>query len=113
MEVQYRRREFYFTSTDESRLKIALDEIPAGTYKLYLDITDQDRGCIFSLWQGQSRICSWINTYKRGKEKRVSMLHTGDISVGESNRSLTIQFKTTPGTNTFLLSRFIFVKKKN
>ena len=104
---------FTFTATDESRLKIGLDEIPAGRYKLYLDITDTYKGCSFSLWQGQLQISEWINTRKQDKEERTPMLHIGEFYIGEFNHSLTIRFKTNADANTLLLSRLIFVKEEN
>ncbi len=104
---------FTFTATNESRLKISLDEIPTGSYKLYVDITNTDKGCSFSLWQGHVQISDWINTRKQGKEERLPILHTGEINIGEFNRSLTLEFKTNSEANTFLMSRLIFVRERN
>ena len=104
---------FTFSATDESRLKISLDEIPDGRYMLYADITNNEKGCTFSLWQGQTQVSEWIATGKPGKEERVPMKYTGEITIGEFYRSLTIQFKTSPAANNFLLSRLIFVREKN
>ena len=104
---------FTFTATDESRLKINLDEIPDGRYKLYVDITGDAKGCEFSLWQGQSKISEWINTGKQGQEERMPMLYTGDIIIDEFNQSITVQFKTSATSNNFLLSRLIFVKERD
>ncbi len=104
---------FTLTATDESRLKISLDEIPTGRYKLYLDITNDEKGCSFSLWQGQAQISDWINTFKHGQDERIPMLPSGKINIGEFNHSITFHFNTSPGANTLLLSRLIFVKKRN
>jgi len=103
---------FTFSATDESRLKISLDEIPEGRYMLYTDITNNERGCTFSLWQGQTQVSEWIATGKQGKEERVPMQYAGEIIIGEFYRSLTIKFKTSPAANNFLLSRLILVREK-
>ncbi|MEP7233248.1 MAG: glycoside hydrolase family 172 protein [Ginsengibacter sp.] len=103
---------FTFTATNESRLKISLDEIPNGNYELYADVTNNDKGCIFSLWQGQMQISDWINTGKEGVEERVPMLHIGEINLEEFRKSLTLQFKTDSTNNNFLLNRLVFVRKK-
>jgi hypothetical protein len=103
---------FTFSATDESRLIISLDEIPDGTYRLYADITNNERGCSFSLWSGQSQVSEWIPTGKNGKEERVPMQYTGKITIGDFYKSLTIRFKTRGDANNFLLSRLIFVRQK-
>ena len=72
---------FTFSATDESRLKISLDEIPDGRYTLYADITNNEKGCAFSLWQGQTQVSEWIATGKQGKEERVPMQYTGEITI--------------------------------
>lgn len=102
---------FEFSATDESRLKISLDEIPDGKYLLYADVTNNEKGCAFSLWQGETQVSQWINTGKPGKEERVPMQYTGDITIREFYKSLTIHFKTIPSANNLLLSRLILVRK--
>lgn len=102
---------FSFSATDESRLKISLDEIPGGRYQLYADITNTETGCSFSVWEGQTAVSEWIATGRPGKEERQPMKYMGEITVDEFNRSLTLQFKTNPAANNLLLSRLIFVRK--
>jgi hypothetical protein len=103
---------FTFTATDESGLNISLDEIPDGKYKLFADFTNNKNGCAISFWQGQTQVSEWIATNKQGKEERLPMLNTGKIIISEFYKSLTIHFKTSPGENTFLLSRLIFVPER-
>jgi len=104
---------FTFSATDESRLKILLDEIPDGVYKLYADITNNEKGCSFSLWQGQTQVAGWQDTRGQGKAERLPLQYLGNIAIRDFYRSLTVQFKTTPTANEFLLSRLIFVWEKN
>jgi hypothetical protein len=102
---------FTFSATDESGLRISLNEIPDGRYKLYADITKNEKGCMFSFWQGQIQVSEWIATNKKGKEERIPMLYSGEIVTSEFYKSLTIHFKTTPAENSLLLSRLILVRE--
>ncbi|MEP7106774.1 MAG: DUF2961 domain-containing protein [Ferruginibacter sp.] len=103
---------FTFSATDESGLRISLDEIPPGSYLLYLDITNTEKSCTFSVWQGQTQVSEWMGTGKPGKEERVPMQYTGKIRIGEFYRSLTIKFKTSLAAHDFVLSRLILVREK-
>ena len=103
---------FSLSASDESRLRIALDEIPVGSYQLFADITRTGKGCSFSLWQGQTVLTDWIATAQQDKEERIPMLPMGTINIREFSRSLTIQFKTKGDQNNLLLSRIIFVRKQ-
>ena len=102
---------FDFSATDESRLKISLDEIPDGKYLLYADVTNNEKGCTFSLWQGETQVSEWINTGKQGKEERAPMQYAGDITIREFYKSLTIHFRTIPSANNLLLSRLILIHR--
>lgn len=103
---------FLFTATDESRIKVSLDELPDGRYTLFADITKDIAGCSFSLWQGQNQLTEWINT-QDSTANRVEMLSMGQITIREFYRSLTIRFRTTTRAQGLSLSRLIFVRRDN
>jgi len=98
---------YIFKVVDESKIRVFLDEIPPGKYKLYLDYKKIPEGCEVSLWQRQNQISEEINTYamEKTREKRQ---YVCEFEVSEISNTLTIRFKTEEERNKFSLNRLIF-----
>ncbi|MEJ7587396.1 MAG: glycoside hydrolase family 172 protein [Ferruginibacter sp.] len=101
---------FIFTARDQSAVRISLDEIPRGGYKIFGDFVKSPEGCAFSLWQGQNQLSDWIPGDSSLKE-RIPQLYLADIVLNDFRSSLTIKFKTTAEKKNFFLNRLIFVRK--
>jgi hypothetical protein len=101
---------YIFQVNDASRLKIALDEIPAGKYKVFADLVRLPEGCRFSLWQEQNQVSDWIATDHSTRE-RVRQYDLGVLEIRGDRPSVSIAFQTGPGQNSLLLNRFILVKQ--
>ncbi len=100
---------YIFKVIDESKIRVYIDEIPAGKYKLYVDYKELSEGCKISFWQRQNKVSKEINTYAKKKD-RVEKLYVCDFEVSEIKNTLTLQFKTAEAKNKFLLNRLIFEK---
>lgn len=100
---------YFFTGTNDSWIRISLDDIPHGTYKLFADVQKKPDGCEFSLWQRQSRISEWISTYESG-EIHAKGLYVCDIDVQDFKETMTIRFKIDGQRNNLLLHRFTLVR---
>lgn len=102
---------YIYTMNDESKLRISLADIPAGSYDVYLDFARFDEGCDFSLWQRQSQLSSWIST-SNPLTTRVEQLYVCGINIGDFKNTLTIRFKTDEKHRKLFLNRIILIKQK-
>jgi hypothetical protein len=102
---------FDITAAANSKLKIALDGVPAGDYKLFISYAKQPGGCNFSIWQRQTPISNWQSSASANKQK-VKELFVGNIHITELNNAATIEFKTTGDANKFLWTKLMLVKNK-
>ncbi len=50
-------------------------------------------GCDFSLWQRQKQVSDWLSSYN-ATEERTEELYVCDISIPETNKTITIRFRT-------------------
>lgn len=100
---------FLYTVTDESRLRISLKEIPHNSYELFLDVTEFEEGCEFSIWQRQSRISPWFNTVNESTA-RIKALYMCQIDIREFKDTVTIRFRTDGKHNRLFMNRLILVK---
>lgn len=101
---------FIYTVNNDSRLRVSLGDIPNGNYAIYLDLTKYGEGCSFSIWQRQTQISEWIDTYHSEKQ-RIKSLYSCNINIDEFKNSLTFRFKTSNILNKLFLSRLILIKK--
>ena len=102
---------FLFTVNDESVLRIPIENIPAGNYKIFVDFAKTPDGSSFSLWQRQTQISAWIPTASAGRE-RVEQLSLGEIQRTQSWQTISFRFKTEPAHTGFFLNRLVLVKIK-
>jgi hypothetical protein len=101
---------YLFTPGPDSWLRILLKEIPQGKYAMYFDIMKEPNGCEFSLWQRQKPLTNWLSAYST-KEERASGMYICDINLTESEKSLTIRFRTASHKEGLLLNRLTLIRK--
>jgi len=102
---------FKFTATEASMLRLSLDNIPAGKYKLYADYTKFGEGCSFSIWQRQEQIGAWVDSYTSGENQREAQHYIGEINVPEIDPGITFHFKTNEERKKLFLNRIILIKQ--
>ncbi len=100
---------YIFKVMEESKIRVSLDELPEGKYKLYFDYKESPEGCEASLWQRQNQISSLINTYAESKVRK-EKLFVCEVEVNDKKNTLTLRFKTRDDKNKFFLNRMIFEK---
>lgn len=101
---------YSFSVTDESGLKISLAEIPFGRYRLLMDWVQNNTGCSFSVWQGQTKLTEWISGYHAG-ENLMNAYYLADFENNGFKNAITIHFKTSGDRDNFILNRLIFVRR--
>jgi len=101
---------YYFTPGEDSWLRVSFKEIPEGRYSLCFDLIKDPAGCEFSIWQRQKQVSDWQSSYN-SREERVKDVYICDISIPETNRTLTIRFRTDKQKNRLLLNRIKLIRK--
>lgn len=101
---------YIFTAENGAHLRITLNELPYGEYKLYADVEKTPRGADLAVWQRQTQLSDEISMHD-DKATAVKQLYLCDISIGDFKNTLTILFKTQGDKDQLTLGRLIFVKK--
>lgn len=100
----------HYTVGKETILKFSLDDLPPGDYDLYLDYRQDPVGAAFSLWQRQTQLSDWKDTYAATANK-LSMQQLTRIRLSPMNHSLSFRFRTSEGRNQFILGRMVLIRK--
>ena len=64
-----------------------------GIYEVFFDIMKEPEGCEYSLWQRQKQVSDFVSTFNE-TEVRETDLYICDIKIPESEKTLTLRFKT-------------------
>lgn len=73
-------------------VRVLLDGLPEGKYKIYLDYCANPEGADFSIWQRQRMIMDWRSSYAPNRTW-VDKMYCGEIEVTSQNNTITFQFK--------------------
>ncbi|MES1220115.1 MAG: glycoside hydrolase family 172 protein [Bacteroidota bacterium] len=101
---------FYYTTTENSVLRMSLRDIPVGNYRVFLDYVKSPEAGMFSLWQRQTQLTDWING-NDNKINRIEMQEVTDLALTSLNNTLTFRFKTEGKQNQFILNRIFLIRK--
>jgi len=101
----------FYTVSNESLLKMYLQDVPSGTYTVYLDYRKSNDAVAFSLWQRQTQVSEWLDAYATSNEK-IKMFRAGVIDITEMNSTISFRFKTTEQRNKFTLAKIVLIKNK-
>ena len=73
-------------------VRVFLNELPEGKYKIYLDYCANPEGADFSIWQRQMMIMDWRSSY--AKERTwIDKMYCGEVDVTSQNNTLTFQLR--------------------
>jgi hypothetical protein len=101
----------FYTVSNETLLKLYLQDVPAGTYAVYLDYGKDNDAAEFSLWQRQTQVSDWMDAYAASNQK-IKMFKAGVIYITEMNNTISFRFKTVDQRNKFTLAKIVLVKNK-
>ncbi len=76
----------------EHTVRVALKDIPEGSYKLALSYHEKKNGAEFSIWQRQKRISSWKST-KSSEENKIQRTEIGTIQITNQTNSITVHIR--------------------
>ncbi|MGC9354726.1 MAG: DUF2961 domain-containing protein [Mariniphaga sp.] len=100
---------YNFSVTNDSAIRILLDEIPYGNYKVFLDVNTDEQSPEISLWQRQTMVGDWLSLYQTEFIREAEM-YVCNISIRDYWDTLTIRYRTKKDRNRFRLNRLLFVK---
>jgi hypothetical protein len=100
-----------FTPANESGIRVQMPEVPDGRYRVLLDYAKLPEGCSFSLWQRQTPLTDWMDTYA-GDTARVEQAFLSDVTLTPLNHTITFRFKTDAAKKQFFMNRIILVRKE-
>ncbi|MEO6000415.1 MAG: glycoside hydrolase family 172 protein [Chitinophagaceae bacterium] len=109
--VHRRGESFIFTTEHEAGLQVQLQDLPAGNYKLLLDYTKLPQGCTFSLWQRQTPLTGWIDSYSK-EISRFRWEYLSEFAITPLNHTITIRLKADNDKKQFYLNRIVLLKGK-
>jgi hypothetical protein len=99
---------YLFSPGADSWLRISLENIPPGKYKVFFDIMKEPSGCDFSVWQRQTQLSGWISAYQKTEERNTD-LYVCDLGNLDVANTITIRFRTNKLRNSLLLNRIMLI----
>ena len=73
-------------------VRVLLEDVPEGRYRIYFDYYAKPSGAEFSVWQRQGMLSDWRSS-KAETEKLVSRFYAGDIVLTPQTNSVSFQIR--------------------
>ena len=113
-QVEFRRDRLGVTAPSRGGagiVRIMLNDIPEGKYKVSLTYYMTPEGCGFSVWNRQKPLTEWQNTFAQ-EEKKMDRQELGIINITPQTNSLSIHVRKTDAGSKFLFDN-IYLEKIN
>ncbi|MDD4631787.1 MAG: DUF2961 domain-containing protein [Proteiniphilum sp.] len=91
------------TSFGKGAVRVMLDDVPEGRYRVLLNYHESPKGADFQIWQRQKQLSDWIPT-KAGKDGYRENVHVGDIQLTPQTNSITVHVRDNGKANLFELT---------
>lgn len=101
---------YFCTVAENAGLRIPLEGVPAGDYRLYLDYIKDPAGCSFSVWQRQTQVSDWFDTRHPAREREGNR-ELCVIRIDPLVKTITFRFKTGEGSDQFIFNRLILIRE--
>ena len=85
------------------RVRIMLDDVPEGTYRVTLNYFEKPNGADFCVWQRQKQLSEWVSTKSEGEHPKDN-IYVGQIELTEQTNSLTFHVRSSNGNSEFELN---------
>lgn len=92
-------------------VRVMLDDVPEGKYKLLINYFEKPNGADFQVWQRQKQLSGWISA-KGGKEVHKDRVYIGDINLTEQTNSISFHIRNNQGGEQFELGLIILERIK-
>ncbi|WP_300701819.1 glycoside hydrolase family 172 protein [Bacteroides sp.] len=91
------------TTQKNGMVRIMLDDVPEGKYKVLVNYFEKPDGADFQIWQRQKQLSGWIST-KGNEELFKTGVHVGDMELTEQTNSITVHVRAKGDGNQFELA---------
>ena len=91
------------TSFGNGALRIMLNDVPEGRYRILFNYHETPEGADFQIWQRQNKLTDWIST-KSNKDSYRENIEIGEIHLTPQTNSITIQVRDNEDANKFELT---------
>jgi hypothetical protein len=98
-------------SSTGGSVRIALNEIPKGIYKLYADLEKTPDGAEISLWQRQKLVSSSISFYSKDRQQSKNTFMC-DLIIDDFRNAISLHFKKDISKSIIHIDRLILVRQK-
>lgn len=88
---------------NQTMVRIMLDDVPEGKYRVLVNYHEKPNGADFQVWQRQNRLSEWIST-KYEKETFKENAHVGDIQLTSQTNSITFHVRSNGDADQFELN---------
>ncbi len=96
---------------DEGMVRIMLNDVPEGKYRVAISYFEKPDGADFRIWQRQKQLTEWKPT-KNTAEKLIEKAEVGEIDLTKQTNSITFQVRKNGTGEQFELER-IFLSRIN
>lgn len=97
------------TSFGKGALRIMLNDVPEGKYKILFNYHETPNGADFQIWQRQNQLTEWIST-KSEVDTHLDNVHVGDILLTPQTNSITLHVRDNGKSNIFELTLITLVR---
>jgi len=97
-------------TTTGGQVKINLEEIPKGKYKLYADMEKSPDGGNVMIWQRQKQLTDWISFHANQRNFMAANFLT-DIDIDDFRNAITLHIKQDATKSVINISRLILVRQ--
>jgi hypothetical protein len=94
---------------EHSRVRINLEELQDGNYKMLLSCYAHPEGGSFSVWQRQKRITGSVSTFA-GQTVQMTDMTMGEIVINDFYQSVTIEIEPPAGRRHLRINNLTFIK---
>lgn len=92
-------------------VRIMLNDVPEGRYRLLINYFEKPDGADFQVWQRQKQLSGWISA-KGDKEVHKDRVYIGDIDLTEQTNSVSFHIRNNQGGEQFELALIILERLK-
>lgn len=96
-------------STPGGMVRIMLNDLPEGKYKVFISYFEKPEGSEFCIWQRQKRLCDWLDTNSK-IEKLKEKVPIGILELTKQTNSLSVHVRKNGVNNEFEIER-IYLKR--
>lgn len=91
------------TTQHEGVVRIMLNDVPEGKYKVLINYFEKPNGADFQIWQRQKQLSDWVSA-KGDKELFKDKVYVGDIELTEQTNSITVHVRKNKDGDQFELA---------